>query len=190
MQTGARQFVTVSEAAVSSTDDRSQLPQPDASSQPCAGAATFITSPGNYQPQTDSYVLQSHSDSVAAVTELTTAVPTVDLVGRLSKRVVLPLPTIQAIQLPLSQRLPLQVSRGLPLQVSQGTRVIQAGGGAVLPDCGSASAFLGRFLFTVNCCYNSTIFIPGSVSLPPPKKNCGFNLFKTRVVEALDFANC
>jgi len=124
LQNGGNQFVT-SNDAVSSTEDGNQLPQPE-SSPLCA----FI--PSTAYPASDSCLLQPQND--VAVAELASA-PNVmnqmDLIGRFNKRVVLPLPTIQAvasIQLPASQ------------------------GGPVLPDAGSAPALVGLSLRTCLCC--------------------------------------
>jgi len=82
-------------------------------------------------PANESCVLQSHqSHSDVAVTELANA-PSImnqmDLINRLNKRVVVPLPTIQAVanvQVPASQ------------------------GGLVLPHSGSISTPIGLLMFS------------------------------------------
>lgn len=119
MQNGGNQFLTSSEV-VSSTEDRNQISHPDGSSL-CA----FISSTA--YPASESCMLQSHND--VAITELTNApniINQMDLIGRLNKHVVVPLPTIQAV--------------GIQLPASQA--------GPVLPGTGSTSALVGLSMFT------------------------------------------
>lgn len=76
-------------------------------------------------------MLQPHNDvAVAELANAPNVMNQMDLIGRFNKRVVLPLPTIQAvasIQLPASQ------------------------GGPVLPDAGSGPALVGLSLLTCLC---------------------------------------
>jgi len=116
VQNAGNQFLTSNEV-VSSTEERKQMSQPESSAL-CA----FI--PSTAYPASENCILQQSRNDVA-VTELANApniMNQMDLINRLNKHVVVPLPTIQAVA-------------NVHIPVSQD--------GLVLPDSGSASALIG-----------------------------------------------
>ena len=97
-------------------------------SQPESSALCAFISSAAY-PASENCMLQQQSRNDVAVTELPNApniMNQMDLINRLNKHVVVPLPTIQAVA-------------NVHVPVSQD--------GLVLPDSGSASALIGLLVF-------------------------------------------